>query len=88
MGKRLLTYELCEAIEPLLPKELPKKPKGRRPRLPYQAALAGIIYRAQQQQERYPLWQMLPRQMGCGSASTCSGGACMTKRRPGCCGES
>ena len=61
MGKRLLTDELCEAIEPLLPKEPPKKPKGRRPRLPYQAALAGIIYRAQQQEEeRYPLADATP----------------------------
>lgn len=43
MGKELVSDELWEAIEPLLPEELPK-PKGGRPRLPDRAALTGIIF--------------------------------------------
>lgn len=78
MGKRLVTDELWEAIEPLLPKELPK-PNGGRPRIPDRAALTGIIFVLK---SGIP-WEMLPQEMGCGSGSTCSGGACATGRRPG-----
>jgi transposase len=43
MAKELLTDELWEAIEPLLPEERPK-PNGGRPRVDDRAALTGIIF--------------------------------------------
>ena len=43
MPKPLVTDELWEVIEPLLPKE-PPKPKGGRPRLGNQASLTGILF--------------------------------------------
>ncbi len=43
MSKPLVSDQLWEIIEPLLPLELPK-PKGGRPRVPDRAALAGIIF--------------------------------------------
>jgi transposase len=66
MGKRLVTDELWEAIEPLLPPEPPKL-KGGRPRVPDRAVLTGIIFVLK---SAIP-WEMLPQEMGCGSESTC-----------------
>ncbi len=66
MGKKLVTNELWEAIEPLLPPE-PPKPKGGRPRVPNKAALTGIVFVLK---SGIP-WEMLPQEMGCGSGSTC-----------------
>jgi transposase len=66
MSKVLVTDELWEAIEPLLPPE-PPKPRGGRPRVPDRAALAGIIFVLK---SGIP-WEMLPKEMGCGSGSTC-----------------
>jgi transposase len=66
MGKELVSEELWEAIEPLLPSE-PPKPKGGRPRVPNRAALAGIVFVLK---SGVP-WEMLPQEMGCGSGSTC-----------------
>jgi transposase len=43
MGKQLVTDELWEIIEPLLPKEPPKL-KGGRPRVPNRAVLTGIVF--------------------------------------------
>jgi len=43
MGKELVSDELWEAIEPLLPPESPK-PKGGRPRVGDRAALTGIVF--------------------------------------------
>jgi hypothetical protein len=43
MAKELVTDELWEVIEPLLPKE-PPKPNGGRPRVDDRAALTGIIF--------------------------------------------
>ena len=43
MSKELVTDELWEIIEPLLPPE-PPKPRGGRPRVEDRAALAGIIF--------------------------------------------
>jgi transposase len=65
MGKELVSEELWEAIEPLLPPE-PPKPKGGRPRIDDRAALAGIIFVLK---SAIP-WEMLPKEMGCGSGST------------------
>src|SRR5215204_2344315 len=66
MSKKLVTDELWELIEPLLPPE-PPKPRGGRPRVEDRAALAGIIFVLK---SGIP-WEMLPRKMGCGSGSTC-----------------
>src|ERR671920_1547439 len=66
MAKELVTDELWEIIEPLLPPEAPK-PRGGRPRVEDRAALAGIIFVLK---SGIP-WEMLPKEMGCGSGSTC-----------------
>jgi transposase len=66
MSKELVTDELWEIIEPLLPEERPK-PKGGRPRVDDRAALTGIIFVLK---SGIP-WEMLPKEMDCGSGSTC-----------------
>jgi transposase len=66
MAKELVTDELWEAIEPLLPKE-PPKPRGGRPRIDDRAALTGILFVLK---SGIP-WEMLPQEMGCGSGMTC-----------------
>jgi transposase len=66
MSKELVSDELWEIIEPLLPPE-PPKPKGGRPRLDDRATLAGIVFVLK---SGIP-WEMLPKEMGCGSGSTC-----------------
>ena len=66
MAKELVTDELWEVIEPLLPPE-PPKPGGGRPRIPDRAALTGIVFVLK---TGIP-WEMLPKEMGCGSGSTC-----------------
>ena len=66
MAKPLVSDELWELIEPLLPPE-PPKPKGGRPRLPDRAAFAGILFVLR---SGIP-WEMLPQEMGCGSGMTC-----------------
>ena len=66
MAKELVTDELWEVIEPLLPEEQPK-PKGGRPRIDDRAALTGILFVLK---SGIP-WEMLPQEMGCGSGMTC-----------------
>jgi transposase len=66
MGRELVTDEQWGIIEPLLPPE-PPKPRGGRPRVPDRAALTGIIFVLK---SGIP-WEMLPKEMGCGSGSTC-----------------
>lgn len=66
MRKPLVTDELWEVIEPLLPPQ-PPKPKGGRPRINDRAALTGIIFVLR---SGIP-WEMLPQEMGCGSGMTC-----------------
>ena len=66
MAKELVTDQLWEIVEPLLPPEEPK-PKGGRPRVPNRAALTGIVFVLK---TGIP-WEMLPKEMGCGSGSTC-----------------
>ena len=66
MSKPLVSDELWEAIEPLLPAE-PPKPTGGRPRVPDRAALTGIVFVLR---SGVP-WELLPREMGCGSGVTC-----------------
>ena len=66
MAKELVTDELWETIEPLLPPE-PPKPEGGRPRVDDRAALTGIVFVLK---SGVP-WEMLPQEMGCGSGMTC-----------------
>jgi len=66
MSKPLVPDELWAIVEPLLPSE-PPRPKGGRPRVPDRAALTGIIFVLK---SGIP-WEMLPREMGCGSGVTC-----------------
>jgi len=66
MAKELLPDGLWQLIAPLLPPERPK-PKGGRPRVPDRAALTGILFVLR---SGIP-WEMLPKEMGCGSPMTC-----------------
>jgi transposase len=66
MSLPLVSDELWEAIEPLLPRERPK-PSGGRPRIPDRAALGGIVFVLR---TGVP-WRLLPQELGCGSGSTC-----------------
>jgi transposase len=66
MAKKLVTDELWETIEPLLPPEPPKS-QGGRLRIDDQAALTGIVFVLK---SGIP-WEMLPQEMGCGSGMTC-----------------
>ena len=66
MSKELVSDELWEVVQPLLPEE-PPKPKGGRPRIDDRAALTGIVFVLK---SGIP-WEMLPKEMGCGSGSTC-----------------
>ena len=78
MSKELVSEELWEIIEPLLPEE-PPKPNGSRPRVDDRAALTGIVFVLK---SGIP-WEMLAQEMGCGSGSTCWS-ACATGRRRAC----
>jgi len=66
MAKQLLSDELWQIVEPLLPEE-PPKPEGGRPRIDDRAVLTGIIFVLK---SGIP-WEMLPQEMGCGSGVTC-----------------
>ena len=66
MARPLLSDDLWEVIEPLLPAERPK-PKGGRPRVPDRVALSGILFDLR---SGLP-WEMLPQEVGCGSGMTC-----------------
>src|SRR5215210_3130194 len=66
MAKELVTDELWETIEALLPPEPPKL-QGGRPRIVDRAALTGIVFVLK---SGIP-WEMLPKEMGCGSGMSC-----------------
>jgi transposase len=68
MSQPLIDDRLWARIAPLLPKH--RRRTGRaagRPRIPDRAALTGILFVLR---AGLP-WQMLPKEMGCGSGSTC-----------------
>src|SRR5579883_2248831 len=66
MKRAVVTDELWERIEPLLPKER-AKPKGGRPRIPDRKTLKGILYVLVTGIQ----WEELPIEMGCGCGMTC-----------------
>jgi transposase len=67
MAKQLVDDALWEVIKPLLPPP-PKRTSTRgRPRLSDRAALTGILFVLR---SGLP-WEMLPKEMGCGSGMTC-----------------
>src|SRR5262245_64976712 len=63
----LVSDELWEQIEPLLPPVPAPSPKGGRPPVSQRRALTGIIFVLK---TGIP-WQALPSEMNCGSGSTC-----------------
>ena len=63
----LVSDELWEQIEPLLPPEPEPSPLGGRPRVTNRQALTGVVFVLK---TGIP-WQALPTEMGCGSGSTC-----------------
>jgi len=68
MSQRLIDDALWGRVEPLLPKRRRRRGKAMgRPRVPDRAALTGILFVLR---AGLP-WQMLPKEMGCGSGSTC-----------------
>src|SRR5215208_3486434 len=66
MRESLLPDDLWHIVASRLPPE-PPKPKGGRPRVADRAALTGILFVLK---TGCP-WQRLPKEMGCGSGSTC-----------------
>ena len=66
MAPPIVSDELWQIVEPLLPVE-PPKPKGGRPRIPDRQCLAGILFVLR---TGLP-WEDLPQELGCGSGMTC-----------------
>jgi len=66
MAKPLVTEELWELVEPLLPAREPS-PRGGRPRVADRACLTGIVFVL----KTGIGWEDLPREMGCGCGMTC-----------------
>lgn len=66
MAKPLLSDELWQRIEPLLP-PLPPQPEGGRPWIGNREALTGILFVLR---TGIP-WEYLPQEMGCGCGMTC-----------------
>jgi transposase len=66
MPKPLVTDDLWDLVEPLIPPESPK-PTGGRPRVPDRACLTGILFVLK---TGIP-WEWLPQELGCGSGMTC-----------------
>ena|SRR5215207_8846987 len=75
MSKPLVSDELWEVVEPLIPPE-PPKPKGGRPRVPDRACLTGIVFVLK---TGLP-WEYLPHEMGCGCGMTCWRRLCAWER--------
>ena len=72
----MVTDELWEIIEPLLPPEAPK-PQGGRPRVEDRAALSGIIFVLK---SGIP-WEMLCPKRWAVAPELRAGGACVSGRR-------
>lgn len=69
MAKPIIDDELWKLIEPLLPERAPPRRPDRpgRPPVSDRQALCGILFVLR---SGIP-WEMLPREMGCGSGMTC-----------------
>ena len=67
MPEPLVPDELWKTIEPFLPRHKARRGKRGRPPVDDRAALTGIVFVLQ---SGIP-WNMLPREMGCGSGVTC-----------------
>jgi transposase len=66
MARPIVSDELWAIVEPILPP--PRSyPLGGRPPVDNRAALTGILFVLR---SGIP-WEMLPREMGCGSGMTC-----------------
>ena len=68
MSHALVDDDLWTRVEPVLPKRRPRQRQhaGRKP-IPDRAVLTGILFVLR---SGIP-WKMLPKEMGCGSGSTC-----------------
>ena len=66
MAKALLSDQLWNRIEPLLPAP-PARPKGGRRRLDYRKVLTGILFVLKTGIQ----WEQLPQELGYGSGMTC-----------------
>src|SRR3954449_12998619 len=66
MAAPLVSDAFWSLFAPLLPPR-PPRPKGGRPPVDDRAALSGILFVL----KRGIPWEMLPREMGCGSGMTC-----------------
>ena len=64
---QLVSEELWEKVEGLLPPEPKPSPQGGRPRVSNRQAFTGILFVLK---TGIP-WQSLPTEMNCGSGSTC-----------------
>ena len=67
MAKPIVTDELWEIVEPLIPKVERRYRYPGRKRIPDRKALTGILYVL----KSGIAWEELPREMGCGSGVTC-----------------
>jgi transposase len=67
MAKPIVTDELWEIVEPLIPKVERRYRYPGRKRVPDRKALTGILYVLK---SGIP-WEELPQEMGCGSGVTC-----------------
>src|SRR5215204_3004898 len=66
MAAPLVSDALWSLFAPLVPPR-PPRPKGGRPPVPDRACLTGIVFVL----KSGIAWEMLPREMGCGSGMTC-----------------
>lgn len=66
MARRLLSDEVWQLIEPLLPRH-PARPKGGRPLIQDRDVLTGILFML----KTGIAWEDLPHEMGCGCGMTC-----------------
>ena len=67
MARPLVSDELWEIVQPLLPRHKARPGRRGRPPVDDRACLTGIIFVLQ---SGIPWW-MLPQEMGCGSGVTC-----------------
>jgi transposase len=67
MARELVDEALWEIVQPLLPSPPPRKSPAGRKRLDERRVLTGILFILQ---SGLP-WEMLPREMGCGSDMSC-----------------